>query len=475
MVGIVSYGAYIPYYRLRKDTAAQAFGKRAGKGAKAVAYCDEDSITMSVAAAINAMNGLDASRLSAVYFASSTSPYQEKLCAAEVAAALDADLSLRAADFSNSLRACSNAVFAAAENVTENGGNAMVTMSDCRLGAADGKFETDLGDAAAAFVIGTEDLLATIDGKVSVCRDAADQWRADDDIFVRNWDPRYANTQLYTPLVTKAVKELLAKLDLQPADFSKIVLYGHDDKTRTALAAKLGFQPEQIVGSLYSSIGNSGNAAAGIMLCAALDTAKAGERILVVTYGEGCDAAALTVTEKADGYRPLRSVETLLAHMDDSLPYGKYLKWKGMIPVEPQKRPAQERSALPDYYRNYKKNHAFYGCRCTQCGTPFFPPQRVCVHCHAIDKMEPYRFFDKKARIRTFTIDGLSVSLDSPNILVVLEFEGGGKLMTYLVDCKKEDVRVGMPVRPTFRKMFKANGISTYFWKVVPAEEEAQV
>ena len=46
MRGIVSYGAYIPYYRLKKETIAQAYGKRGGNGAKAVAYCDEDSITM---------------------------------------------------------------------------------------------------------------------------------------------------------------------------------------------------------------------------------------------------------------------------------------------------------------------------------------------------------------------------------------------------------------------------------------------
>jgi uncharacterized OB-fold protein len=85
--------------------------------------------------------------------------------------------------------------------------------------------------------------------------------------------------------------------------------------------------------------------------------------------------------------------------------------------------------------------------------------------------MEEHRFFDKEAHVRTFTMDGLSLSMDPPNILVVLEFEGGGKLMTYLVDCRKEDVHVGMEVRPTFRRMFQANGVSTYFWKVVPAEE----
>ena len=143
-----------------------------------------------------------------------------------------------------------------------------------------------------------------------------------------------------------------------------------------------------------------------------------------------------------------------------------------MITTEPQKRPAQERSAQPDFLRNHKKNHHLYGSRCTECGTVMFPAQRVCVHCHAIDKREPYCFLDKKAHIRTFTIDGLSRSLDSPNILVVLEFEGGGKMMTFLVDCKKEDVHVGMTVRPSYRKMFKADGIHTYFWKVVPAEEE---
>ena len=74
MVGIVSYGAYIPYYRLKKETIAQAFGKRGGKGSKAVAYCDEDSITMSVAAALDAAKDSDANDIRALYFASTTAP-----------------------------------------------------------------------------------------------------------------------------------------------------------------------------------------------------------------------------------------------------------------------------------------------------------------------------------------------------------------------------------------------------------------
>lgn len=467
MNGIVSYGAYIPYYRLKKETAAEAFGKKAGKGEKAVAYCDEDSITMAVAAAMDAMAGSASTSLSGVLFASASAPYQEKMNAAEVAAVLDAPRKLRTADFGGSLRAGSAAMLAA----LDAGQNMLVTMSDCRLGAADGKFEAELGDGAAAFLMGSEDLLATLDATACVSANAIDQWRSAEDLYVRNWDMRYANVQLYAPLVKQAVTELLGKLTLQAADFSKIVLYGHEEKNRLALAAKLGFQPEQVQPSMFAQIGNTGNAAAGLMLCAALDTAKAGDRILFVTYGEGCDAMAFTVTEKINAYRPAATVAQRLAHKDNALPYGKYLKWKGMVDCEPQKRPAQERSALPDYYRNYKKNYNLVGSRCTQCATPVFPPQRVCVHCHAIDKAEPYSFLDKAARVRTFTIDGLSLSLDSPNFLVVIEFEGGGKMMTYLVDCKKEDIQVGMAVKPTFRKMFEANGVHTYFWKVVPAQE----
>lgn len=82
--------------------------------------------------------------------------------------------------------------------------------------------------------------------------------------------------------------------------------------------------------------------------------------------------------------------------------------------------------------------------------------------------MEPYCFSRRSATLKTFTQDGLSISKDSPNNLVVAEFEGGGKLMTFMVDVQADELEVGMPVVPTFRSMFKANGFQTYAWKVMP-------
>ena len=57
MAGITSIGTYIPKYRLNIEEVAKFWGIRGGRGEKAVAGFDEDSLTMAVAAAQEA--GLD--------------------------------------------------------------------------------------------------------------------------------------------------------------------------------------------------------------------------------------------------------------------------------------------------------------------------------------------------------------------------------------------------------------------------------
>jgi len=148
--------------------------------------------------------------------------------------------------------------------------------------------------------------------------------------------------------------------------------------------------------------------------------------------------------------------------------YEKYLRWRELISFEPAKRPAQVRSALPDFHRFYDKNYALYGCKCTECGTPQFPPTRVCVQCQTIDKMEKYKFYGKRAIVATFAFDFLALSADPPNVVVVLDFEGGGRIFTTLVDCDLDTVKVNMEVEMTYRKLYKVDGINTYFWKALP-------
>ena len=150
MAGITSIGAYIPKYRINLEEVAKFWRTRSAGGEKAVAGYDEDSITMAVGAAFECMR-CSKDEVDGVYFATTTHPYKEKQGAAIIASAIDLKRESLTADFTNSLRSATIAL-GSALNAVQSGAakNIMVTASDCRLGAPQGKFEQQLGDGAAA-------------------------------------------------------------------------------------------------------------------------------------------------------------------------------------------------------------------------------------------------------------------------------------------------------------------------------------
>ncbi len=104
MTGISAYGAYVPYTRLPLAMIAGRPAKEGGPE-KAVAYYDEDSITMGVAAAIDCLQSIDRSKIDSVLFASTSYPFREKQGAALIAKALDLRRDVATSDVSGSLRA----------------------------------------------------------------------------------------------------------------------------------------------------------------------------------------------------------------------------------------------------------------------------------------------------------------------------------------------------------------------------------
>ncbi len=467
MVGIVAYGAYIPYNRLDRQHLKAAFGGSVPKGEKAIANYDEDSLTMGAAAALDCSRYLDTKTIDAVYFATTSSPYREKQVATTIAGVLDVSKDLRTADFTDSLRAGSAAMLAGLDRA-RSGGRVMVVASDCRLGAAAGPYENSFGDGAAAFLLGSENVIAEVLGEHSVSVDFHDLWRSEEDKFVRSWEERFCITQGYNKFVAQAASGAMQKTGLSPQDFFKVVVYGVAPRHQTAIARKLGFQAAQIQDSLFDTVGNTGAASAPMMLVAALEEAAPGDKILFISYGEGSDAIVFQVTEAIDSLAPCRGIKGHLNNKKVTMNYEKYLRWRELIVTEPAKRPVQKRSSLPDMFRNYKKNLGFYGCQCTACGTPQFPPSRICIQCQAVDQMKDYRFYGKPATVATFTVDYLAESLDPPTVVAVVDFEGGGRMFCYLVDCDPNAVEVGMEVEMSFRRLFVVDGIHTYFWKATP-------
>ena len=466
MVGVTSFGAYIPLWRIKREVIG-----RGGKGEKSVGNFDEDSLTMAVASAVESLKGLDRNSIDALLFASTTFPYKEKQNASLVAAAADLRSDLFTADVSNTLRGGVTALKMAADMVKAgSAGRVLVAAADCRLGAPGSGHEQLLGDGAATVIIGDAEVAAEIEGGRSVYNEMIDVWRADEDKYVRSWDERFIQSQGYIKTVLETVQALMRDKGLEPQDFAKVVLYAPDQRRMSEAAMKLGFDlKNQVQDPFLGVIGNTGTPSPILSLIAALETARPGDRILVVSYGDGCDALIFKVTEHIGNLKSRKGLSPFLENKQYIKDYLTYLEWKGILHRErgPGK-PAQEVS-LTALRRDWAEVIRFQGSKCRSCGTVQYPPQRVCTECHNADQLEPIRMSDKKGKLFTFSEDFISDPFDVPMVLSVVDFEGGGRAVLTMTDHIGQKVSIGMPVEMSFRKLFYNDGIHNYFWKCTPS------
>ena len=82
--------------------------------------------------------------------------------------------------------------------------------------------------------------------------------------------------------------------------------------------------------------------------------------------------------------------------------------------------------------------------------------------------MEAYSFADKKARLFSFCHDYVTATVEPPVTVAVVDFEGGGRIICDMTDRDPEEIKVGMPVEMTFRRLYYVGGIYNYWWKCQP-------
>ena len=469
MIGITSFGAYIPIYRLPHAELGRAWGGGGGKGERSVANYDEDSITMAVEAAVDCMGNMDRSKIDALCFASTTSPYLEKQCASIVAAACDLREDIFAFDIGNSLRAGTNAIRAAYDSVKSGSAkNVMVAVADCRVAPPNTEFEPAFGDGAAAFTIGDTDVAVSIEGMHAVASDFLDIWKRDRrDTYIQAWEDRFIITHGYTEKVRRVVSETLKKYNVKPQDFAKVVYYGPDQRSHRSMAKGIGFEDAQVQEAMFGRLGNTGAAFAPMMLVAALEQAKAGDKILLVGYGDGADAMILQVTENIEKLRGKRAIKS---HLESKMPianYEKYLRYRDMLAWDVDRRP-QYISSLPMMWRDRKQVLPLHGGKCKACGRIQLPIQRVCAYCQSKDNYEEVRLSDKKATVFTFSKDERAVEVDLPRVWTISDFDEDGRFYCTMTDRDPSKVDIGMRVEMTFRKIHDGAGVHNYFWKCRP-------
>ena len=468
MIGIKSYGAYIPIYRLSESELARAWGGRGGRGEVAVANYDEDSITMAVEAAIDCLNGTDRDIAEGLYFASTTPPYSEKMSASIVAAASDLRDDLFTLDIGNSLRCGTSAIKAACDAIKSGSAkNILVTAADCRLAPPASEFEPVFGDGAAAFIIGDSDVAVAIEDSHSISSDFLDVWKRAEDPYIRTWEDRFILQYGYSEKLGIAVSALLKKTGLSAKDFAKVVYYAPNARSHQRMIRQLKVEPEQVQAPMFDSIGNTGAAFAPMMLVAALEEAKPGDRILWANYGDGADAFILQVTDQIEKVRDRRGIKRHLESKMEIPNYEKYIRFRNLMQGEADRRP-QYISSLPMLWRDRKQVTPLHGGRCRKCGNIQFPIQRVCAYCQAKDDYEEVRLADKKATVFTFSMDERAVEVDPPRVWTINDLDGGGRIYCTMTDRDTEQIEIGMGVEMTFRKIHEGAGLHNYFWKCRP-------
>jgi hydroxymethylglutaryl-CoA synthase len=342
MVGILTYGSYIPRYRIKTEEIAKMWGEDAEDiknglyiYSKSVPGPDEDAVTIAVEAARNAFERRQVHNIGALYVGSESHPYAVKPSATMVSEALGLTPNLTAADFEFACKAGTAAMQAVMGLVTSGMiKNGVAIGSDTSQGAPGDALEYSAAAGATAYVLGTEDVIAEINSTLSLTTDTPDFWRREGQPYPSHGG-RFTGEPAYFKHVVGAAKKMMEHMKTEPEDYTYAVFHQPNGKFPSRAAKMLGFKDEQVSeGLIVPYVGNSYSASMMTGLSAILDIAKPGDRILAVAFGSGAgsDAFDIDVTEQMKHFKRenAKGVKKYVQNAE-YINYSTYAKFKGKI------------------------------------------------------------------------------------------------------------------------------------------------
>ena len=346
-IGIVSYGAYIPRWRIKVEEIARVWNTNPEdykRGLlieeKSVPSLDEDAATISVEAARNALRRakkIKTQEIGALYVGSESHPYAVKPTATIVAEAVGITPSLTAADMEFACKAATAGIQACMGLV--KAGYIKYGMS---IGADTAQSEP--GDAleftasagGAAYIIGGNDLLAEIEDTYSFTHDVPDFWRRDGARYPKHAG-RFTGEPGYFEHVVNCTKELMKRMKTTPEDYDYVVFHEPNGKFPLRAAKILGFPKDKVLpGLLVNRIGNTYSGSSLLGLAAVLDTAKVGDRILMTSYGSGAgsDSFSIRVTEGIEEKKTLAPSVEYYINRKTYIDYATYSRYERKLEAD---------------------------------------------------------------------------------------------------------------------------------------------
>lgn len=137
--------------------------------------------------------------------------------------------------------------------------------------------------------------------------------------------------------------------------------------------------------------------------------------------------------------------------------------------------------SIARFWRETPRRYNLGGSKCTVCSTVYFPPRAVCPQCthhrETIGRMAPLQLTGD-GEVFSYTIvhepaEGFEMQV--PYILALVRTVEGPILTGQVVDIDPEDIRIGLKVRATFRKLREEGraGVIHYGYKFAPRDDSA--
>lgn len=477
--GITGFGAYVPRMRIERGAIAAAHAwmnpslKGVAKGVRAFCSWDEDVITMAVEAGRDCLAGGARAKIDAITLASTTFPYADLSNAVIVASALGLPPETRTANAAGSQRAGTTALI---EALRIADGEALVIASEKPKTLPGGVAEMQAGAGAAAITTGREGVIAILLSATSQRAHFVDRFRSADQSVDYPWEERWVRDEGYGKQVPSAIKAALVSAGIALGDIHHLILPAPVRGVAATIARQMGFNGT-IAGAFEAAVGYCGVAHGFLMLAETLASAKPGDRILMVGFGQGVDVLLFEATDLCGQPRASRGVAGTVADKFVTNDYLRMLSFYDQIALDWGMRGEKtNKPAITEQYREADQLDTFSAGTCHACGTVQFPVLAYCVNpaCAApSDQFVSTSLADEPATIFTVTSDWLSYHPAPPLAVGFVAFENKARLLMEIVDARPEQVESGTRLRMVFRikERDKTRGFNRYFWKATPVAE----
>lgn len=332
-VGIVGYGVYVPRHYIFSNAIDQR-AAQLGLSKKALALWDEDSVTMGVQAAQQALvlSGIKPQEVGALYIGSESPAYAVNPSSTIVADVLGMGHDYQAVDLQFACKAATAGLQMIASQVSHGHiGLGLIIGSDKSQAKQGDALEWSAGAAAAALLVGSRRVLAKIVMSASYTSDTPDFWRRESQAHPLHGG-RFTGKPAYFAHVTAAASKVMKKTALAPSDFAHVVFHMPNGVFPIHVGEQLGFSRSQMAtGMTVYEVGNPYSASSLLGLTAVLEKAKPGELILMASYGSGAgsDAFVFQVTDLIDSYKRGEVSEWLSRRKEVSLQdYLQHERWQ---------------------------------------------------------------------------------------------------------------------------------------------------